>query len=93
MLKMYYRQCRSGQGSVNFGNCASHKNIQLMSKKNYLQVWNMINTIKNLIKKLRNEVHILFLFKKYQQFSNNVNSYFLNDPFIEIEEDFPDKRV
>lgn len=66
----------------------------LQSKSiNYLQAWTMINTMKNLIKKLRNESHILFLFKKCKQFANNVNSYFLNEPFIEIEEDFPDKRV
>lgn len=43
------------------------------------------------MKKLR--ILIFLLFKKCQQFANNVNSYFLNESFIEIENDFPDKRV
>jgi len=60
---------------------------------NYLQAWTVINTLKNQIKKLRNEDHILFVFKKCQKFANNVNSYFHNEPFIEIDEDFPDKQV
>lgn len=59
----------------------------------YLQAWSMINKIKNQIKKLKNYIHMLFLFKTCQTFARNINYYFLNKHLIEIEEDFPHKRV
>lgn len=60
---------------------------------NYLQAWTMIDTLKKQIQNKRKDTHILFLFKQCQLFIKNVNSYFLTNELVDIEENFSDKRI
>jgi len=60
---------------------------------NYLQAWAMIDTLKKQIQNKRKDAHILFLFKQCQLFTKNVNSYFLINKLVDIEENFSERRI
>ncbi|XP_008179735.1 zinc finger MYM-type protein 1-like [Acyrthosiphon pisum] len=60
---------------------------------NYLQAWAMIDTLKKQIQNKRKDAHILFLFKQCQLFTKNVNSYFLTNQLVDIEENFSERRI
>lgn len=68
--------------------------IYLQSKSlDYLKAWSMISIMLKKIKKLRNDEHVLYLYKRSQEYTKKNNIFFKDEPLINIEEDFIEKRV
>ncbi|KAL4098359.1 hypothetical protein QTP88_022988 [Uroleucon formosanum] len=68
--------------------------IYLQSKSlDYLKAWSMISIMLKKIKKLRNDEHVLYLYKRSQEYTKKINIFFKDEPLINIEEDFIEKRV
>jgi len=66
----------------------------LQSKSiNYLQAWKMIDTMKKEILKKRNDNYVLLLLKKCKHFAETVNYHYFNEDLVDIEDDFPQKRI
>lgn len=53
----------------------------------------MISIMLIKIKKIRNDEHILYLYKKSQEYIKQINIFFIDEPIIHIEGDFTEKRV
>ncbi|CAI6365489.1 unnamed protein product [Macrosiphum euphorbiae] len=68
--------------------------VYLQTKSiNYLQAWNMIETLQKKIEKKRNENYINSLYTKCKSFAEKINLFFDEEDLIDIQEDFPIKRI
>lgn len=68
----------------------SQVSVYLQTKSiNYLQAWNMIETLR----KKRYKNYINSLYTKCKSFTEKINLFFDEDYLIDIQEDFPIKRI
>jgi len=60
---------------------------------NYLLAWKMRDTMKKETFKKKNNNYVLFLLEKCKHFAETVINHYLNEYLVDIEDNFPQKRI